>query len=915
MDNHWIKCSRCTVIKDKDAHSFGAYSQTAASTCYQEGQEQRNCDTCGFTQIRAIPKAEHVLGNTDVITEGPLESEISGEVIYRHVISKSCVNYARCGYYEAIGEVTEHAHQAVAFLPGTDPTCTKTGATPGAVCAVDGCKEVLVAQQSIPALGHSFQDGVCTRCGVGEHSLGMEYTLSADGSYYILTGMGTCKDSHVKIPEIYEGLPVREIGEGALTDAGSVITISKNICVIHENAFGRILNLFAIWVDEENVHFCSDENGVLYSKEQDVLIKVPQDASFSQIPQSVTHIGNYAFAGMSFSSITIPCGVVSIGDYAFCHCYSLEEVAILGDLTSIGEYSFDFCQKLKAIDLPNSLTSIGGYAFNSCSALTAIALPNGLESIGERAFAQSGLTEITIPGSVTTMGRYAFQNCGSMTATVIEHGVTTVGSGAFETCRSLVAVELPNSVTMIEQFAFSYTGLKEIRIPDSVTDIGWGAFQGCAALTEVSLLNGVTNIQMQAFDSCTSLVSITIPESVTSIGYNAFSNCTALEEILFNAVLVENVGGYAFNKAGINAHGITVTVGNQVTQIPTFLFSPSSAANAPKIVQVEFETGSSCTTIADYAFTNCTYLTSINLPESITSIGYGAFKGCTSLTGITIPEYVTSIGGDAFDNCTALVEIHYNATDINDEFYAFDNAGTNGSGITLTIGNRVKNIPAYLFSASITPKIVRVEFEENSNCTSIGNQAFAGCTNLSSIALPDSLTSIGSYAFESCSALKSITIPDHVTFIGNNAFCNCTALVEINFNAINMDDMTDTSNVFDKAGANSSGIRVTIGEQVTKIPSYLFWPSSTSAVPNIAEVVFAGESKCESIGTFAFGQSKFSIITLPQSVLVLDSYAFYNCTAMKTLYYSGSTSQWAAITKKSGWDYMCQYTLVCHSGS
>ena len=138
----------------------------------------------------------------------------------------------------------------------------------------------------------------------------------------------------------------------------------------------------------------------------------------------------------------------------------------------------------------------------------------------------------------------------------------------------------------------------------------------------------------------------------------------------------------------------------------------------------------SVTSIGSSAFSYCSSLTSISIPNSVTSIGSFAFISCESLTSITIPNSVTSIGNNAFNNCDALTSI--------------------------TIPNSV---------------------------TSIGDFAFSNCSRLTSISIPNNVTSIGNSAFYDCDALTSITIPNSVTSIGNAAFSRCSSLTSITIEA------------------------------------------------------------------------------------------------------------------------------------
>ena len=135
----------------------------------------------------------------------------------------------------------------------------------------------------------------------------------------------------------------------------------------------------------------------------------------------------------------------------------------------------------------------------------------------------------------------------------------------------------------------------------------------------------------------------------------------------------------------------------------------------------------SVTSIGKSAFSGCSSLTSVTIPNSVTSIGISAFSDCSGLTSITIPNSVTSIGQSAFSDCSSLTSV--------------------------TIPNSV---------------------------TSIGKMAFVGCSGLTSITIPNSVTSIGQSAFSDCSSLTSVTIPNSVTSIGKMAFVGCSGLTSIN---------------------------------------------------------------------------------------------------------------------------------------
>ncbi len=337
---------------------------------------------------------------------------------------------------------------------------------------------------------------------------------------------------------------------------------------------------------------------------------------------------------------------------------------------------------------------------------------------------------IIFDGEVTSIGNNAFNGCSGLISITIPDSVTSIGGNAFYGCSGLTSIDIPDSVTSIEFAAFSNcTGLTSIIIPDSVTSIEGRAFRDCTGLTSVTIPDSVTSIGWEAFSGCTSLTSITIPDSVTSIENEAFSECSSLT---------------------------SVTIGNGVTSIGYEAFYYCTGLTSITIPD-------SVTSIGESAFQNCTGLTSIAIPDSVTSIESSAFSGCKGLTSIAIGNGVTEIGESAFWACTGLTKVEISdlaawckidfSTDESNPLYHAEKLYLNGSLVT--------------------------DLEIPDSVTSIGGNAFYGCSGLTSVTIPDSVTSIGERAFDACTGLTSVTIPDSVTSIGNYAFYYCTSLTSV----------------------------------------------------------------------------------------------------------------------------------------
>ena len=341
----------------------------------------------------------------------------------------------------------------------------------------------------------------------------------------------------------------------------------------------------------------------------------------------------------------------------------------------------------------------------------------------------------------------------------------------------------------------------------------------------------MTSIGKRAFYYCTDLISLNIPNRFID---SDIIQCSKLESL---------------------------TVYGDVPSECSYIIGLNSSL---KSVTIE-----DATSIGSFAFSDCSGLTSINIPEGVKSIGWGAFNNCSGLTSINIPGSVTSIDDDAFNGCSGLTSINIpeSVTSIGSRAFAH-------SGLTsIEIPDSVTWIGSDAFYEC--RGLTSINIPES--VTSIGKSTFAYCSALTSINIPESVTSIGSDVFNGCSSLLSLTIPKSVTSIGEAAFKDCSSLSKA---------MTIPSNVTEIADETFMGCSslplVRLTSNVAKIGNHAFdgckaFKSFTFA-PNIT-----------SIGNSAFRNcGGLTSIKLPSKVDRLGDYAFADCENLESAIFNSN---------------------------
>lgn len=681
---------------------------------------------------------------------------------------------------------------------------------------------------------------------------GLKFTLSADKSFYSVTGYSGSFE-RVVIPDTYNGLRVTAVSDGLFT---------------------------------------GDEN----------LREIV-------LPESIDKIGNSAFAGcVNLQSVTIPGSIRTIGDGAFSGCSSLTSADLGGMLETLGARAFEGCTSMQSVEFGENLATVGEFAFDGCSSLVSAYLPNSVSSLGTGAFRNNtSLQNVNIPSGISSIPRIAFQNCSSLRRVTIPSGISSIGESAFSCCTSMSSLTIEGNVSVFGNSAFyrceglssiyynssasgsydiysyvfynagrntaglklqlgssavvpaglfdapsesvlpyitsivisdgaqqvNYTmlehgfpSLRSVSIPSSVTTLSEDFIVACSSArvedggvyylgqfavglsgsqSQISLRDDTVAIMQGAFENGGSITSLTVPDSVEYISRGVLSGCTSLQTLSLpylgssssdssNAYL-----GYLFG---------ATSYGGNLSYVPSSLASVTVRAGY----------------VGDYAFSGLTYLREVVLPQNMTYVSAHLFDGCTSLSQAVIPSGVSSIGDNAFNGCSSLGEI--------------------------TIPQSVTGIGQHAFSGCRA----EIVWEGTPQISSIGSYAFAGYLG-TELSIPSSVTSISRNALNGCSNLNTLTVP----FVGS-------------------------------------------GDGSYSHFGYIFGASdysyNSNYVPSsLSTVIITGGSE---IAANAFYNCRYiTSIVIPSTVYSIGSNAFYGCNSLGYVFYAGEESAWNGI---SGYD-------------
>ena len=640
-----------------------------------------------------------------------------------------------------------------------------------------------------------------------------------------------------------------------------------------------------------------------------------------QIPSSTVTIGSYAFSNTGITSLTVPASVTFIGDGAFAYCSALESITFERNskLSAINESSF--CNtSVKSLAIPKSVRTIGNSAFAYCNSLNTLTIESGscLESIGTYAFTNSSITGISLPDTLTSIGAYAFSACSALQS--ISFGVNS-------------------RLSVIEEYAFDNTAISAISLPGTLTVIGNNAF----ANTKIS--------------------SLTIPRALTSLGCSAFENCSSLQSLTFEgAGSLQTVGAYSFYRC-TSLTSISFGTNSSISLIDNYAFYAAAIST--------LDLPATVTSIGSSAFAQCENLSSVTFRSKPNIVSDAFFNSNNILEVYNLAGLSLSIGSTAHGGvATNAIIIHTNAAaerlhDVNTNGFAFKKSDDNwflmglsennnpkelildsftyqGSSVNsfviyknafysnktitnVTIGSAVADIMPYAFynCSSITS----VTFEADSKLTKIQEHAFAYCSGIKELILPDSIKEIGQYAFYNCTALEVVLLPKSLTYIGYDAFYYCYKLYDVmNMSTSLSITKGETGNGY--VGCYALAVRksstplavttITTSSSAARFVKYSnVWylidvtPTASYSELEIPKLTVNNTSYSYRIFGKALSSISSQRVIIPETVLSIDADSLTYLGACAVLF-CGSRSEWASLDKYGSVQSVYAYVDCVH---
>ena len=619
-------------------------------------------------------------------------------------------------------------------------------------------------------------------------SIEIPETVTYKGESYTVTELGEYCFYSIEANAITLPSTLETIRKNALVMIGlSKIVIPKNVTKIE---LGGLPETEIITVEPGNSVYAIMGNALIENG-----TRLIAGCNKTIIPYTVTEIADGAFGGMRSANMTIPSSVVSIGSYAFAHCYNCKffvESPVPAKISSDAFSSLDNCSLVVPKGSVEAYESADGWHWfkgNISEGLAGTEFQSGI-----------GYNKIQVWFTIT----------GANTVKVgrLEGSETNMAVDASQEWRSLSIPETVKyegttyNVTEIGSYAFYALSEKSIEIPQSVIFIGEKAFANCDnCRLEVSWMDPITVDETAFLNVSEKFGRLTVPafsgeKYRNSVGWNAFKNRIS-ESAAFQFEIQDGIKAW-FVWTAAN----TVKIGKnalRTSAVDKNLFdwgTVYTSLTVPESISIEdYNLKMTVTEVGDYAFNNLWGLETVILPSTIEKLGSSVFSSCYSIESIVIPKNVTAIDKSAFSNCSKLKDVY---SEIKEPF-AIDasvfNRISSDAVLHVPFGckalyeaaegwkdafSQIVEMKEEIVTNDVTYEMTddnKVEVKTAEVNRTTGSVSIAQTVVVNDVAV--TVTSIAPKAFQNAEAVKSVTIPATITSIGELAFAGCTNLKEV----------------------------------------------------------------------------------------------------------------------------------------
>ena len=705
---------------------------------------------------------------------------------------------------------------------------------------------------------------------------------------------------------------------GSLNNRSKLVTvyIPTTVTTIGASAFSSISTLVMVTFAEGSELTSLGESAFRYNNSLES-INIEACTKLTAWPNS------WLSSCQSLKSLTVPASVTEFGSWMFDYTNNIETITFLAPsvpnnfysgsdrklttlnigagVKSIGENAFSNIKALKTVNIDAGVSDLNimQSAFYNCDGMKTITLPVGISTLGNSVFSScDSLITVTFAAGSTlkTIPSHAFSYCLSIEKITIPDAVETVEVSAFYNCKSLAEVTFGTGLkTLASSWVFDYSPVKKIVLPGPQNPFtGWAGLSDDVTLwvhpdlveayhshdvtknfhiiaigqttdfAVTTTAGGQLEAQVAAIGDANNVLTLTVtgPMNGTDIDFihSSMPNIEVLN--LTNASIVE--GGDSYHRWEVNSGGIaTLYQWDGPWNTEDNVVGYAMFYNMPRLSRLSLPKG--VTKIGDYAMRYNRKMTTVDLPTGITEIGRNAFSN-TGITSIAIPAGVTRLADETFYDCKQLQEVSLpdGITDIGTSCFNDCEAL-----VDVNIPAQIETIGNYAFydnQSRTTPIVLPATLKR------IGYCAFMYNKEVESITFSEGLETIGGYAFSNCNAVKAISLPESITTLEYNAFEGCDSITEFRFPATIKQVPSGIFYHCDKLE------KVVLADGTTSINDYAF-----QACPQLSDINLDGLTTLTYVGVYAFANTGFTTMTLPNTIAEMGYSAFRECQQLTNI--------------------------------